>query len=61
MDTEHLDLLRWASKLKIPTVLILDNCDELLHQHKDAFQNLIKNLVRQSQFLKVLLTTKQMT
>ena len=53
--------LMWASKLKVPTVLILDNCDELLHQHKDAFQNLIKNLIRQSQFLKVMLTAKQTT
>ena len=59
VDTRH--PLMWASKLNVPTVLILDNCDEVLHQYKDAFQNLIKNLVRQSQFLKVMLTTKQMT
>ena len=54
-------LLMWASKLKVPTLLIFDNCDELLHKHKDPFQNLMKNLVRQSQFLKVMLTAKQMT
>ena len=58
-DVQHLSM--WASKLKIPTVLILDNCDELLHKFKDAFQNLIKNLVRHSRFLKMLLTAKQMT
>jgi len=55
-DVQHLS--KWASKLK---VLILDNCDELLHKFKDAFQNLIKNLVWHSQFLKMLLTAKQMT
>ena len=54
-------LLMWASKLKVPTLLIFDNCDELLHKHKDSFQMLMKNLVRQSQFLKVMLTAKQIT
>ena len=55
------NLFMWASKLKVSTLLIFDNCDELLHKSKDAFQNLMKNLVRQSQFLKVMLTAKQMT
>ena len=54
------DLFRWASKLRVPTLLIFDNCDELLHKHKDAFQNLVKKLVKQSQFLKLMLTAKQM-
>ena len=54
-------LFMWASKLRVPTLLIFDNCDELLHKHKDPFQNLMKNLVRQSQCLKVVLTAKQMT
>ena len=60
-DRQPVDTRHPLSKLKVPTVLILDNCDEVLHQHKDAFQNLIKNLVRQSQFLTVMLTAKQMT
>ena len=54
-------LFMWASKLRVPTLIIFDNCDELLHKHKDPFQNLMKKLVRQSQFLKVVLTAKQMT
>ena len=54
-------LFTWASKLKVPTLIIFNNCDELLHKYKDPFQNLMKNLVRQSQFLKVMLTAKQMT
>ena len=54
-------IFMWASKLKVPTLFIFDNCDELLHKYKDPFQNLMKNLVRQSQFLKVMLTAKQMT
>ena len=55
------DLFRWASKLKVPTLLIFDDCDELLHNDKDPFQNFMKNLVRQSQFLKVVFTAKEMT
>ena len=31
-------LCRWASKLKVPTVFIFDNCDELLHNHKSHFK-----------------------
>ena len=54
-------LFMWASKLKVTTLFIFDNCDELLHKHKDPFQNFVRNLVRQSQFLKVVLTAKQMT
>ena len=54
-------LFRWASKLKVTTLFIFDNCDELRHRYKDAFQNFMKNLVKQSQFLKVMLTAKQMT
>ena len=54
-------LLMWASKLKVPSIFIFDNCDELLHKNKDPFQNSIKKLVRRSHFLKVMLTAKQMT
>ena len=54
-------LFMLASKLKVTTLFIFDNCDELLHKHKDPFQNFVRNLVRQSQFLKVVLTAKQMT
>jgi len=50
----------WASKLKVPSIFIFDNCDELLHKN-DAFQNSIKKLVQQSHSLKVMLTAKQMT
>ena len=54
-------LFMWASKLKVTTLVIFDNCDELLHKHKDPFQNMIKNLFKRSQCLKVVLTAKQMT
>ena len=47
--------------MRVPTLLIFDNCDELLHKHKDAFQNLMKKLVKQSRFLSAMLTAKQMT
>ena len=52
-------LFTWASKLEVPSLLIIDNCDELLHRHKDAFQKLMKTLVRQSQLVKVVLTVRQ--
>ena len=55
------ELLMWASKLKVSTLLIFDNCDELLHKRRNTFQNLMKNLVIRSQLLKVMLTAKQMT
>ena len=55
------NLFMWANKLKVPTLFIFDNCDELLHKYKDPFQNLVKNLVRRSQLLKVMLTAKEMT
>ena len=55
------ELLMWASKLKVSTLLIFDNCDELLHKRRNTFQNLMKNLVIQSQLLKVILTAKEMT
>jgi len=58
-DLRHLSM--WASKLKVPTVLILDNCDEVLHKYKNDFQNLVKKLVKQSRFLTVMLTAKHMT
>ena len=58
-SSEH--LFMWASKLKVATLFIFDNCDEVLHKYKDAFQNLMKNLVRRAQLLKVMLTAKQMT
>ena len=54
-------LFMWASKLKVSTLLIFDNCDELLHKRRNTFQNLMKNLVIRSQLLKVMLTAKQMT
>ena len=52
-------LFIWASKLEVPSLLIIDNCDELLHRNKDAFQKLMKTLVRQSQLVKVMLTVRQ--
>ena len=54
-------LFMWARKLKVTTLVIFDNCDELLHKHKDPFQDMMKNLFKRSQCLKVVLTAKQMT
>ena len=54
-------LFTWASELKVQTLFILDNSDWLLNKNKDEFQNLIKNFVRQSRLVTVMLTVQQLT
>ena len=51
-------VLAWARELKVETLLILDNCDNLLHKNQEKFQTLLKNMIKYSPYLKVLLTAK---
>ena len=53
-------VLAWARELKVETLLILDNCDHTLHKNQDEFQTLLKNMIKYSPYLKVLLTAKHM-
>ena len=41
-------VLVWARELKVETLLILDNCDHLLHKNQNEFQTLLKNMIRYS-------------
>ena len=51
-------VLAWIRELRVETLLILDNCDHLLHKNQDEFQTLLKNMIKNSPYLKVLLTAK---
>ena len=45
-------VLAWARELKVETLLILDNCDHILHRNQNEFQTLLKNMIRYSHYLK---------
>jgi len=51
-------VLAWARELKVETLLILDNCDHIWHKNQDEFQTLLKNMIKYSPYLKLLLTAK---
>ena len=51
-------VLAWARELNVETLLILDNCDHLLHINQDEFQTLLKNMIKYSPNLKLMLTAK---
>ena len=49
---------RWAAAQTRKTVLILDNCDDLIDQSRDSFLELISDTVHLSSILKVLVTSQ---
>ena len=51
-------MFRWARDLNYNTLLILDNCDDILQTHKDDFQQVIQTLVETSPIIKVLMTSR---
>lgn len=51
-------MFRWARDLNYNTLLILDNCDDILQTHKDDFQRVIQTIVEKSPFIKVLMTSR---
>ena len=54
-------LLKWARKQHDRTLLILDNCDDILHRQKEALQGIVKKLTQFSQNLKIILTSRWKT
>ena len=48
----------WAAKCKIRTVLILDNCDDLIDQSRESFLELITDTVQYTFILKLLVTSQ---
>lgn len=54
-------LLKWARDLSYPTVMIFDNCDDILHRQKNELQEITKKLLQSSSKLKILMTSRQRT
>lgn len=54
-------LIKWAGDLNQHTLLILDNCDNVLHEQKDNLQKVVKKLLKSSHYIKVLMTSRQWT
>ena len=54
-------LYRWARERHHRTLLILDNCDDVLHTQKDELQKVMKTLLEHSLNLKILMTSRQWT
>ena len=52
-------LMAWCKSLSCRMLLILDNCDEHFHVEKDALQDLIVKLLKNSKHLKVLTTSRR--
>ena len=54
-------LLKWSRGLQHPTVIIFDNCDNILHKQKNKLQGITKKLLQSSSKLKIMMTGRQRT
>ena len=52
-------LIKWARDLHHRTLLILDNCDDILHRQKETLQKMVKRLLGSSNELKIMMTSRQ--
>ena len=52
-------LLSWSGRRSWKTLIIFDNCDELLNNQRDQFSEAIEKFVRQSNKIKVLVTSRE--
>ena len=53
------DLIEWVEDLKVPTVVILDNCDNVLEGHlQDDLFELIQKLHNASNLVKIISTSR---
>ena len=52
-------LLQWARERSGYTLLILDNCDNVLHTQKDRFQNTVLQIVQTSTTIKIVMTSRE--
>ena len=57
----HPSFSEWLKQLTNKSLLIMDNCDLILHEQKDIVQNYLKSVTKQSSHLKILLTAQQVT
>lgn len=54
-------LNKWARDLCYPTILILDNCDEVLHKQRTRLQRVVKDLLKSTPHLKIMMTSRLRT
>ena len=54
-------LLHWARERYFHTLIILDNCDESLHYQKDELQDAIEKVIKNSHYVKFLMTSRETT
>ena len=54
-------LFKWARERYHRTLLILDNCDDMLHKQKEQLQKVVKKLTQSSQNLKIIMTSRWKT
>ena len=54
-------LFQWARERYYRTLLILDNCDDILHRQKEDLQRIVKKLTQSSQNLKIIMTSRWKT
>ena len=52
-------LLKWTRNRSWYTLLILDNCDDILNNQRDEFQDAIVKIVEESLYVKVLITSRR--
>ena len=52
-------LLRWARERDGHTLLILDNCDKVLHTQKDQLRSAILQIVQASTSVKIIMTSRE--
>ena len=57
----HPSLSGWLMQLSNKSLLIIDNCDLILHKEKDNVQTFLKSMTKQSSHIKVILTAQQLT
>ena len=50
---------RWARDLSYPVILILDNCDSVMHSNKHAFQRFISSIIYMSDKLTLITTSRE--
>ena len=54
------ELLKWAKLIKSRTVLLLDNCDNILHERREEFHNVIQLIQQFSQNrMKIIITSQE--
>ena len=52
-------LLQWVKKLRKFTLIILDNCDDVLYYQKERLQHALVKIIEKSRKLKILMTSRE--